>query len=86
MTAAWENAEVVKFLLSIMNRKNVLMLEGMKGKVAARSYDKFFNVNWQEFFDWYHEILEADYEYEGHKIEGFVIEDSAGYMTKIKLT
>ncbi|HBA48152.1 MAG TPA: calcineurin [Lachnospiraceae bacterium] len=43
-------------------------------------------ADWQEFFDWYHDILEADYEYEGHKIEGFVIEDSAGYMTKVKLT
>ena len=41
---------------------------------------------WQEFFDWYHEVLDEDYEYHGHKIEGFVIEDSAGYMTKLKLT
>ena len=43
-------------------------------------------ADWQEFFDWYHDILEAEYEYEGHKIEGFVIEDAVGYMTKIKLT
>ena len=31
-------------------------------------------------------VLEEDYEYEGRKIEGFVIEDSAGYMTKLKLS
>ena len=42
-------------------------------------------ANWQKFFDWYYEILEEDYEYNGRKIEGFVIEDSIGYMTKLKL-
>lgn len=42
--------------------------------------------SWQEFFDWYYEVMEADYEYRGRKIEGFVVEDSAGYMTKLKLT
>ena len=42
-------------------------------------------ASWQEFFDWYYDVLEEDYEYEGRKIEGFVIEDSAGYMTKLKL-
>lgn len=43
-------------------------------------------ANWQEFYDWYYDILEEDYEYNGRKIEGFVIEDSSGYMTKLKLT
>lgn len=43
-------------------------------------------VNWQDFYDWYYDILEEDYEYNGRKIEGFVIEDSVGYMTKLKLT
>lgn len=49
--------------------------------------EKAFEIaNWQEFFDWYYDILEEDYEYKGHVIEGFVIEDSVGYMTKLKLT
>ena len=49
--------------------------------------EKAFEIaSWQEFFDWYHDILEEDYEYNGRKIEGFVIEDSAGFMTKLKLT
>lgn len=49
--------------------------------------EKAFEIaTWQEFFDWYYDILEADYEYNGRQIEGFVIEDSAGYMTKLKLT
>jgi len=42
-------------------------------------------ADWQEFYDWYYDITEEDYEYEGRKIEGFVLEDSAGYMTKLKL-
>lgn len=48
--------------------------------------EKAFEIaTWQEFFDWYYDILEEDYEYNGRKIEGFVIEDSIGYMTKLKL-
>lgn len=43
-------------------------------------------ADWQEFYDWYYEVLEEDYEYQGRRIEGFVIEDSTGYMTKLKLT
>lgn len=41
---------------------------------------------WQEFYDWYFDVLEEDYEYRGDKIEGFVIEDANGYMIKLKLT
>jgi tRNA splicing ligase len=49
--------------------------------------EKAFEIaTWQEFFDWYYDVLEADYEYNGRQIEGFVIEDSVGYMTKLKLT
>lgn len=49
--------------------------------------EKAFEIaNWQDFYDWYYDILEEDYEYDGRKIEGFVIEDSVGYMTKLKLT
>lgn len=48
--------------------------------------EKAFEIaNWQDFFDWYYDILEDEYEYKGRNIEGFVIEDSAGYMTKLKL-
>lgn len=48
--------------------------------------EKAFEIaTWQEFYDWYYDVLKEDYEYQGRKIEGFVIEDSAGYMTKLKL-
>lgn len=42
--------------------------------------------NWQDFYDWYCEVLQADFEYRGKEIEGFVIEDSNGFMTKLKLS
>lgn len=57
------------------------------GLFGLEAKEKAFEIAcWQEFFDWYYDIMEPDYEYERRKIEGFVIEDSAGYMTKIKLS
>ena len=41
--------------------------------------------SWQDFFDWYYEVIGEDYLYNGRHIEGFVVEDSAGYMVKLKL-
>ena len=41
--------------------------------------------NWSDFYDWYNEVLQPDYTFGGRVIEGFVIEDSVGYMTKLKL-
>lgn len=41
--------------------------------------------NWQEFFDWYTEITQDNYLWNDRIIEGFVIEDSVGFMTKAKL-
>ncbi len=43
-------------------------------------------ADWQEFYDWYYEVMEEDYEYNGRIVEGFVVEDAAGYMTKLKLS
>ena len=42
--------------------------------------------DWQDFYDWYYEVLAEDYTYNNNVIEGFVIEDSNGFMTKLKLT
>lgn len=56
-------------------------------KFGMKHKEKAYEIaNWQEFFDWYYEVLDPDYEYHDRKIEGFVIEDSAGYMVKLKLT
>lgn len=42
-------------------------------------------ASWEDFFVWYHEVISEDYKYNNEHIEGFVIEDSVGYMTKLKL-
>lgn len=54
---------------------------GLKHKEKA-----FVLENWQEFFDWYYDVTNEDYKYNGRNIEGFIIEDSNGYMVKLKLT
>lgn len=41
-------------------------------------------MDWQEFYDFYIKASAPGYEYDGHFIEGFVFEDSAGFMTKLK--
>lgn len=43
-------------------------------------------ADWNSFYHWRHEILKEGYLYQNRKIEGFVIEDSAGYMIKQKLS
>ena len=48
--------------------------------------EAFVLNDWNEFFDWYNEVTSADYMYHDRHIEGFVIEDSVGFMTKIKLS
>lgn len=42
-------------------------------------------VDWSSFLEWYDEVTSNGYEYNGSNIEGFVIEDSVGYMVKVKL-
>lgn len=34
--------------------------------------------------EWYRDVTEEGYLYDGHEIEGFVVEDSAGFMVKVK--
>lgn len=41
-------------------------------------------ANWQAFYAWYKAASAPDYLYHGHHIEGFVFEDSDGYMVKLK--
>lgn len=53
---------------------------GFKVKEKAYVID-----NWSDFYIWYNQVNVEDYKYNGEYIEGFVIEDTQGYMTKIKL-
>lgn len=56
-------------------------------RFGLKPKEKAFEItNWSEFYDWYYEVLKEDYEFDGRKIEGFVIEDSVGFMVKLKLT
>ena len=53
---------------------------GLKHKSPA-----YFIESWSDFFDWYYQVTDEDYKYDGRNIEGFVIEDANGYMVKLKL-
>lgn len=56
------------------------------GSLGLQHKEKAYVIeSWQEFFDWYYNVTDEDYEYNGRKIEGFVIEDANGYMVKLKL-
>lgn len=86
----YPNSEL--FLLDIVqNDMNFVKYEysamiDIANRFGLTPKEKAFEIaTWQEFFDWYYDILEEGYEYNGRKIEGFVIEDSVGYMTKLKL-
>lgn len=85
-------AESEMFLLDIVSNQMEFVKYEYEEMCDIANYfgithkEKAFEIaTWQEFFDWYYDILEEDYEYNGRKIEGFVIEDSAGFMTKLKL-
>ena len=52
---------------------------GLKVKTLAYELS-----NWQEFYDWYQMVNDSEYQYDGKYIEGFVVEDSANYMFKVK--
>ena len=41
-------------------------------------------ASWPEFFEFYTQAIAPGYQYNGSCIEGFVFEDSAGFMTKLK--
>ena len=53
---------------------------------GLRHKEKAFVIDdWQTFYDWYRNVLDSDYLYNGRRIEGFVVEDYNGYMVKLKL-
>lgn len=54
---------------------------GVEHKVKATEIS-----DWTEFVDWYNTVTEEGYEFDDKVIEGFVIEDSNGFMTKVKLS
>ena len=88
-----EYSESELFLLSIVkNDINFSQMEydqllNIGNNLGLKVKEKAFEIkDWADFVDWYNEVLAEDYEYNGRKIEGFVIEDAKGYMTKLKLS
>ena len=55
-------------------------LFGLMCKEKAFTFDK-----WEDFYSWYIEVTDEEYKYNGRYIEGFVVEDSKGFMFKLKL-
>lgn len=41
--------------------------------------------SWEDFVPWFNKMIEENYTYGGEYIEGFVLEDAHGFMTKMKL-
>lgn len=61
-------------------------LQELGEKLSLKVKEKAYILhNWQEFFDWYYEVTAEDYRWNYRLIEGFVLEDSKGFMTKLKL-
>lgn len=61
-------------------------LSQLATKLGVKVKEKAFIIeSWEDFYAWYNEVIAEGYKYKGNDIEGFVIEDSIGYMTKLKL-
>lgn len=62
------------------------ILSSMASELGLICKEKAFVFkDWNEFYSWYQEVTQDDWKYNGRYIEGFVVEDSAGFMFKLKL-
>jgi len=58
----------------------------LASKIGLQAKELAFSFNtWKEFYTWYLDVTREDYTYNGKHIEGFVLEDSSGFMFKLKL-
>ena len=87
---AYDMAEVV--LLEIIansvdfKHKPYAEVQALAQQLGVQAKRLAFTLNnWQEFDSWLRQIMQPEYKYEGEYIEGFVIEDAKGFMTKLKL-
>lgn len=65
---------------------NYYELTKVAKEIGLTIKEKAFEINsWEEFYEWYTAVTAEEYKYNGEYIEGFVVEDAAGYMVKIKL-
>lgn len=87
-----EYPESTLFLLDIVynnmdfQRVDYDTLAILAEKLGLRVKERAYVINdWSEFFDWYYQVTNDDYLYNGRHVEGFVVEDSVGKMVKLKL-
>jgi tRNA splicing ligase len=80
------------FLLAVVNntiaysQMEYTALQNIGAEFGLEVKEKAYEIaNWQEFIKWYDAVRLPDWEYNGRVIEGFVIEDANGFMTKLKL-
>lgn len=86
-----EEKESKLVLLDIIENKIVFEKKSYEtmvqvAKMLNLQYKKLaytFN-NWEEFEEFYQDASSEDFSYKGRQIEGFVIEDDNGFMTKLK--
>lgn len=72
--------EVKFFKFKYSDLVNIAQKFGLKAK------EKAYTINsWPDFIEWNNTVLDKSYLYQGKEIEGFVIEDQNGFMTKLKL-
>lgn len=60
-----------------------MLLFGEKSEIGIKKTVDILN-DYKEFLDFYNEAMKEDYTLYGKPVEGFVIEDSNGYMVKLK--
>lgn len=62
------------------------VLQSLANSFGLTCKEKAFVFNnWEYLYGWYLEVTDEDYKYNGRYIEGFVVEDSNGFMFKLKL-
>lgn len=78
-------------LLDIIKREieyhkfNYTDLCNIANKFNMQVKEKAYTLtSWAEFLVWFTDVCDEEYKYKGEYIEGFVIEDANGFMTKIK--
>lgn len=78
-------------LLDVVKREieyhkfNYTNLCNIANKFGLEVKEKAYTItSWAEFLVWFTDVCDEEYKYKGNYIEGFVIEDANGFMTKIK--
>ena len=68
---------------SKMSYNNLCMVAN---KFGLKVKEKAYTLNsWKEFIEWHDKVVSEGFLYKDKNIEGFVIEDMKGFMTKLKL-